>query len=46
MRKFLTKQPEGDLYAPTIYKIDHINQVVKDRGYLWRNFDEAQVCLR
>ena len=35
MQKFLDRQSEGDLHPPSLFKIDHINDIVKERGYLW-----------
>ena len=35
MQKFLQKQQEGDIHPPNLFRIDSVNQIVKDRGYLW-----------
>ena len=35
VQTFLSKQSEGDLFPPSLFKIDTINEIVKERGYLW-----------
>ena len=35
MQRFLNKQAEGDMHPPTLFRIDSINEIVKERGYLW-----------
>ena len=35
VQKFLNRQSEGDLHPPALFKIDQINEIVKDRGFLW-----------
>ena len=41
-QKYLKHQVEGDSYAPCFNKIDYITEIIRERGYLWRNTEEIE----
>jgi hypothetical protein len=42
MEKYLKHQPEGECYIPIITKVDQIIDIIKERGYFWRNPQEME----
>lgn len=45
IEKYIKNQPEGECFIPLLAKIDFITDVIKERGYLWRNPQEMEAKM-
>jgi hypothetical protein len=46
VQKYLKHQPEGEGFLPFIDKIDVLNNIITERGYLWRNEAERDKYIK
>lgn len=42
LEKYFRSQPEGESFIPNFEKIDAINDIIRERGYLWRTTEEME----